>query len=164
MSDALKRLSNLAETHAALELLVDNRENEIHTLKRDRDHIAEQQIPELMEELGIAEFKTTSGLTITVGDKVRCGVLKNAKGLAWLREHGHGGLVKTAVTVPFARGGEDAAVQLVDRLEGEGLKATAESHVHNQTLGSAVDAMLKDGEDVPLELLGAYLQRRAKVT
>lgn len=160
----MARLAALADQQYETEMTIAALEADIQAARARLKELSEFEIPDLMDELGITEFTTASGTTISVKEAIRCGNLSNPDGLAWLRENQQGGMIKSEVTVPFPKGGDEAARRLVLFLKANGFgggKAT--QHVHNGTLRAAIRTMLEDGEDVPLKLLGAYIQRTAKV-
>lgn len=162
-SDGLARLAELADRQATAEARVDELQEDLKRAKAEVAEVAEKLIPDLMDELEVSEFTTRSGLKVTVGERVVCPQLRNAEGLEWLRDHGQGGLIKSQVVVPFTRGDDTDAAQLVERLRGEGLSAQHDSHVVWNTLASAIKSMREDGEVVPMELFRAHDLRRAKV-
>ena len=164
--DGLTQLAKLAEKQFEAETAVDQAEFELSAAKTTLRSFAEKQIPDLMEELEIESYETKDGLKIEIKETPRANLAKIrlAEGLEWLRDNGHGGLIKTAVTVPFSKGGDEDAQLLVDRLRGEGLIASYESKVHHSTLTSAVTTMLEEGQDVPFDLFSVIVQRIAKLT
>ena len=164
-TDGLVRLSKLAENLFDAETEVERIHNDLDTADNVRRQLAETEIPELMQDLGMEKFTTKSGLTISAKETIRANLAKVRlqAGLAWLRENGHGGLIKTAVSVPFSKGGDDDAQLLVDRLNGEGISASYESKVHAGTLSAAVKTMLEEGEEVPFDLFKVLIQRVAKI-
>lgn len=161
--DGLARLSALAAQQTKAEEIVQDAEENLKKHQAHLDNIAEEQIPDLMEELGITEFKTKSGLKITVSEKVRCRQLTSSAGLQWLRENGQGGLIKSQVVVPFTRGTDSEAQKLVDRLAGDGMAARHEAFVPWNSLAAAAKSMRLDGDEVDEKVLGIWDQRRAKV-
>ena len=163
MSD-LKYLTKLAADQAEAEADVERLEIELEAAKSTLRDIAENQIPELMDDIGVDSITTATGVKVTVGEKVRCGELKDAKGLDWLREHEQGGLIKSELAIPFAKGSDSAAVKLTAYLKSKGYSVEERSKVVWNTLAKAIREMMEEGEDVPLEKLGAYIQRRAKLS
>jgi hypothetical protein len=162
-TDGLAQLAILAAEQFAAEVEVARIDQELADAKAKLRDIAWNQVPELMDKLGMREFTTNAGLKIKVSDDVRCGVIKSPPALKWLRDNGLGGLIKSRVTVPFSKGSEADADALVDKLQGEGMAATCTQEVHNQTMQSTIKGLLEEGKDVPLDLFGAHMQSRAKV-
>lgn len=162
-TDGLLRLSTLADYLADAYADVARIEAELASAQQEVRSLSEVRIPELMEELGQTTIRTTSGVKLSVAQKVRCGDLKRADGLAWLRKNGLAGLIKSEVVVPFAKGGDAGAHKLVERLEDLGLTSWLTQRVQWNTLAATIRGQLEDGVDVPLETLGAYLQTVTKI-
>ena len=165
--DGLARLRKLAAQQTQAEQEVTRLETELAEANKVLDQIAENDIPDLIDNLypeAPAKFVLQVGdLKITVSEKVRCGQLKSPAGLQWLRENGQGGLIKSQVVVPFTRGTDSEAQALVDRLAGDGMAARHEAFVPWNSLAASVKSMRQDGDEVDEKVLGVWDQRRAKV-
>lgn len=164
-SNSMTVLAGLAEKQAELEYEMGVLEGEMKAKKVQHSKIADEMLPELMEELGLDKFETKSGLKIDVSEKVRASISKanQSKAFAWLEEHDHGGLIKSEVKVTMAKGDVETAYVAMDALNKCGLMPEAKYSVHPQTLGAWVREMLEEGEDIPLDILGVFRQRTAKV-
>ena len=164
--DALSKLAGLvAELHLA--------ESDVlrceRTLKdaqvRARD-MAEKQIPEHMIEMGLAEFKTIDGVKIELKSSLHVTPKKDDRPavLAWLEKLGHGNLVKRIVSVAFNRDQEKEASSLLTFLvQEQGFPAKAERKVESSTLKKFVADRLAAGQEVPMELLGVFQYKYAKI-
>jgi hypothetical protein len=157
-----------ALTSLATELLteygkVEQLEKDLKAAKERVRALEEERIPAVMDEVGMETFTTADGFKLTVGDKIRCGELKRQEGLDWLRANGHAGLIRCEVVVPFGVGQDEKARELVQDLAGKELAARQEAKVLWNSLASTIGELMEKGEDVPLELLGAYIQRTTKV-
>lgn len=159
----IKQLSDLADELFAAQTRVEELQAELKAAQQAVQRLAEFTIPEAMDDLGVTELKTSSGLVVTVGDEVKAGDLKRPDGLAWLRKIGEGGAIKTMVGVPFSAGSEADADQFVERLAGEGFAATKTAAVNHMTLKSIIRKKLQEGEEVPMEQLNAHQFRQARV-
>jgi hypothetical protein len=161
----IARLSQLADQLFEAESDVARLQGELRNAQARVQQLSEFTIPELMDELEMAEFKTKSGLSITVKEKLSAKKLTQAHqaALDWLRQNGQAGLIKTLVAVPFSAGSENDADALVEELAGEGFIATKNMEVHHSSLASAIKSMLADGIEVPMELLGGYQRRVANI-
>lgn len=159
----LGRLSELAEELVRAQEAVEDAEDVLKTAQRRVRQLAQFDLPEAMDDVGMAEFKTASGLVVTVKDDVQAGDLKRYDGLEWLRAEGEAGCIKTLVGIPFTAGSAADADELVERLAGEGIAATKTEVVNNQTLKALIRRKLADGVDVPMQSLGANPIRVARV-
>lgn len=164
-TDGVKRLSKLADEMFDAEVEVDRIKAELNRAAGVLKDLAEFKIPDLMDELEVASFETSSGLQIKVKETARANLSKDrlAAGVAWLRENGQGGLVKSNVLVPFATAEGDEVKRFLDSLAEQDIMATHEESVNAQSLSAAVRVMFAEGEPVPEKLLGVYIQRVAKI-
>ena len=63
----------------------------------------------------------------------------------------------------MGKGETEVAAQAMAALIEAGLEPEAKYAVHPQTLGAWVREMLEEGEDIPIDILGVFRQRTAKV-
>ena len=163
--DALAELSRLADEQAASAARVAELEAR---LERERDilrDLSERVIPEKMDELGVQELKTSSGLRIKIKESIRASIPKALLGKAygWLAENGYGGLIKRNVSVKFGKGEDEQADALVTELL-ERFEIEDNRLIHPSTLKAFVSEQLSSGVEIPLELFGVYRQRVSVIT
>jgi hypothetical protein len=128
-------------------------------------NIAEQQIPELMDDLGLASFETKSGVKLTVADVIRASIpkVRREEAYKWMDDEGYGDLVKHNVTISFGRDEGDQAEELIEDLDAKGLRVKDEKKVESSTLRKFVGDRLEEGADIPMDLFGAAQFRKAKI-
>ena len=162
-ADALAQLSTLADRQVSAQQAVKQAERQVEIEKANLREIAEVQIPELMQKLGMEKFTTTSGLTVSVQQKVRASVLaaKKAEAMKWLRDNGHEALIKRIVKVQFGMGEDAKAAEAIAAL-GD-LPVEDDSSVHAQTLAKFVRELDDEGKTVPEELFSVHRQRVSQV-
>ena len=118
--DELRAISALAEKQVDLEQAIIEKEQDLKKLKDEYTEVRTQALPEAMRQVGLEEFKLASGVKISVKDEINVHI-KNANqshAYAWLRDHGHGDIIKDQVTLFFADDREtakDAVQELVSR-------------------------------------------------
>lgn len=163
--DGMARLAAMADELNEAQSTFDDLKRRSDELAQKIQELTERRIPELMDELEIASFKTSTGLKVEVATKINARKLTEAHeaALKWLRDNGQGALIKTAVSVPFSKANEQFADELYGKLEEMGYTATNTKEVHPQSLAAVVRGMMAEGREVPLELLGAYQRRVASV-
>ncbi len=127
--------------------------------------IAENQIPELMDDIGLASFETKSGIKLTVSDVVRASIpkVRREEAYEWMDDKGYGELIKHKVTIAFGRDEGDQAEELIETLEAVGHRVTDEKKVESSTLRKFVGDLLEEGADIPMDLFGAAQFRKAKI-
>ena len=73
MSD-VKRAVQLAELLLTLRQRVDRLESELAAAKADAQRVEQEDLPELMQELGLSKFSLTTGETLEVQPDVACSI------------------------------------------------------------------------------------------
>lgn len=129
------------------------------------DKIRRRTLPDLMAELGMEEFKLTTGEKVTIKEDIKCGLTEDNKpiGYAWLRDHDYGGIIKTKVSLDFGKGDEAQAKAAVEALQQAGFDPDCADSVHPATLKSFVKERLESGDDIPLATFGVYEFKEAKI-
>ncbi len=165
-SDGVAQLGVLANDLFLAELKLLETQEKVREAQEAVKQIAEQQIPELMDELGMASFETKSGIKLLVKDVIRASIpkVRREEAYLWMNDRGHGDLIKHNVTIAFGRAeGEQAAITIA-ALEAEGLRVKDEKKVESSTLRKFVGDLLEDGKEVPMDLFGASQFRKASIT
>ena len=116
--------------------------------------VRESALPEAMSLAGMKTFALTSGEKVAIEEKTTANIAKAdaPEAFAWLRESGHGDLVKRAIAVAFGRGDDALADELLELIRGSNslrpLKITDDERVHPQTLGAFVREQLALGAEL----------------
>lgn len=160
MSD-LHRAVQLAELLLKLRENVTRLENDLETAKRDMRRVEQEDLPDLMQELGLATFKLTTGETIEVKPEIDCGISEERRVRAhdWLTTNGFGGLIKTEVVAKFGRDEREEAVRAANLINGEMVE-----RVHPSTLKSFIKEQMAAGHPVPFDLFGVHPYNKVKIT
>lgn len=163
--DKLLTITKLAEEQFAAQQNVDSLTNSLKIATEELRKIAEQKLPEAMEEAGVNKFTTTKGIHIEVKEKVRASLPKEQQvtGYDWMEKNGLGAAIESEVIVSFQRDEIDEAKEFVRFLRDQNRIANFERSVHHSRLNSILCERLANGEDVPLEIFSVYRQRVAKV-
>jgi hypothetical protein len=164
--DKLKQVSYLVQSIKALRQRVEEQEA---TLKRDKHDLAlleEVDLPSLMDEIGLAEVKTSDGTPVSVKDDLRMSIPKKNKRLCadWLLANGHGSLVSEDVILGFKKGEADKVQHAVELLREAGFGGVrVDESMNTAQVKSLAKELMGDGEDFPLELFGGFQRRVAVV-
>lgn len=126
------------------------------------------EIPEKMQQLGLAKLTLDSGAHLEVKDVVRASIPagKQEEALQWLRDNGQGDLIKNEVKVYFAAGEDEVAKSLINYISESQLPNNGveqKTFVHAQTLTAFCRRRLEKGEPLNNDLLGVYVGRVAKL-
>lgn len=161
----LGELSALSAQMRDAERAVEEADAALKARKADLRRIAEEDIPTLMAELGVSKLVLETGETVSVGLEVYAAIPEAAAAEAfkWLQDNGHGGMIKTVVSVHFNREEWENARALQTRLTDEGLEVDLDQKIHTGTLKSWLKEQLQSGANVPLDLFGARPVNLAKL-
>lgn len=157
-TDILGRISVLADEMLQVDKDTAAAELSVKKLKEVHRQIAEEQLPELFEQVGMSELTTLKGLPLKLKNKVFTNISKGRKpkAIAWLDANGQGGMVKRCVIIDFDKTQEDKVAALL-RLIGKGWPNNrTELDVHASTVKAFVTKQLKDGETIPLDIFGVH--------
>lgn len=165
-SDALKELKRLSDALVAAENAVEAAEQALKDAKAQERKLREEEVPDFMQELGIAKLQLETGEIIGYKPDVRLEWNDAQKGAAfgWLEENGFGGLIKTVVGAAFGKGELEKAKELLARLTEEGLEAALKRDVHYHTMCAFLREQIEDGAAIPLEEWGAVSINKATVS
>lgn len=161
----LNQLQEMAERQAQAQAEVARLEAELNRAKETLKDLAERQVPELMDQIGIEDFRTRTGLRIRIEESIRASIPKERtfEAFAWLQSNNSASLIKRKVAVEFGKGEDAAATELAAYLKKQGYAPENEAKVHPQTLGAWVREKLKAGVEIPLDLFGVFRQRVSKI-
>jgi len=164
-SGGLAQLSDLANDLFLAELKLLEAQEKVREAQEGVRDIAEQQIPELMDELGMASFETKSGIKLVTKDVIRASIpkIRREEAYKWMSERGHGDLIKHNVSIAFGRAEGEKAAETIATLQAKGLNVKDEKKVESSTLRKFVGDLLEDGAEVPMDLFGASQFRKASI-
>ncbi len=135
-------------------------------VKGDADKLRGSTIPNLMQRLKMESFTLEDGSSIGVKKDIKCSLSEERKpeGLAWIRANGHGGIIKTEVTLSFGKGEEAKVKEAQDLLRSKGFSPDVGDSVHSQTLKAFVKERMEAGDKIPLATFGVFEFKEAKIT
>jgi len=181
-STELGAVADMAQRMVNLEAEIERMEELLKQKKQDLKVLAENDLPDLMQELNIRSFELNDGSKVDVKDVIQAsipsqGAIDRAKEesvrtellllqqqcFEWLRANGGGDLIKSAVEVQFGRDEDEAANAFTAALRDQHLNYKRATSVHPQTLNSFMKERLTEGRDVPMELFRVYTGRRANI-
>jgi len=162
-SNITNSCKKLLETQKKIEAT----EEELKKLKDVETTLSEQTIPNLMQQAGVELIKLEGGISVEVKPfySARIPSSKSEEAFAWLRDNGHGDLIKNQVSLEFGMKQDNEAKSLVEELKAKGLPVKQKTTVHPSSLRGFVREQIQDlGKDVPAELFGTYVANKTKIT
>lgn len=166
-SDKLEVLHKQLDEATALEEQLEQLDADAAAARTALNDLKTKRIPELMVELQMTDL-TRNGWKVKLNDFVSGSLPKEEgprqRAIDWLEKHDGGALIKTEISLTFAKSQHDEAKKLADRLAGEGFAAEIASGVHAATLQAFARERLKNGEAVDTDVLGLYTGQVVKIT
>ena len=162
-ADIAKSCNKLLETQKKISMA----DEELKKLKDVETTLSEQTIPNLMQQAGIAMLKLADGSSVEVRPfySARIPASKADEAFSWLRDNGHGDLIKNQVTMEFGMQQDNEAKSIIEELRQKGLPVQQKTTVHPSTLRGFVREQIQDlGKNVPAELFGTYVANKTKIT
>lgn len=161
----LGRVAELAAAQLQLEAAVAGAEQDLRNQRNRLAAIAEKELPDLMAELGLRDFTTTDGLTITVKDVMQVSVTGKYRAaiFEWLRANDHDSLISHKVTASFGRGEATAAATALLAVQDLGGDAQNVEEVNAGTFKALMKELLADGREVPIDALGVHVMPRSNI-
>jgi hypothetical protein len=167
LDEKMRMIQALAVEQKRLERIVEEKEVEFKEAKRALADIAENKLPQLMDEIGSADFTTKDGVRILVKEDIKASISdeRREEALKWLEEHNFGDLVKREFKIVFGRDEEEWAKEFQASLsESErSLNYEVKRGVHASTLAAFIREQLKEGIDIPLSTFGVFRQRKTTI-
>ena len=122
--DGTKRLSSLIRQTVDLDKQVKDAEQYLKDLQYKKRTIDEEDIPSLMEELGVQSL-TVDGNKVSVEKFVSARIPedKKAEAFNFLRSIGEADIIKNEVVVQFGMGQDNVAGAVLDDLSKQGLES-----------------------------------------
>lgn len=164
--DKLQQVMALAYLMVEQEREVAALEEALKETKAALQRTQTEDLPALMEEIGMLSVTLKDGSKVDVVEDIQCGIKVADRDAAhkWLIDNGFGGLIKTQVITEFGRGQLEDAINYAAEANAKfpanpaGVKDT----VHPATLKSFLKEQLEKGAALPMELFGVRPFNRAK--
>ena len=174
IADMAQQMFDLEEEISAIELSLKQK-------KQDLNKLANQDLPDLMQELNIKDFSLNNGAKVKVEDVVSASVpsqssIIRAKGddkaeleirqqqcFEWLRANGGAELIKSNVEVQFGRDEDALCNEFTQELKNRSLHYKRAIGVHPATINSFIKEKIDNGQNIPRDLFKIYEGRRAKI-
>ena len=159
-----KQLSQLVRALRGVEQQIEDAENHLKALKQDKHRMSVEQIPALMDEMGV-ERLDVDGVTVERKMIVSASIPVDRKdeAFAWLRDNGCDDIIKNDVTCSFGKGQDNSAKSVISILEEAGFEPMTKTHVHPSTLKAFVKERVMDGKPIDLDMFGAFISNAAQI-
>ena len=144
---SIKDLSEICNKLLKVEGTIGNTEERLKRLKDQRRELSEQTIPDKLTQLGVTDIKLTDGSRISAEPFYSARISKDKleDAHAWLRDNGHGDIIKNTLTLTFGQGDDAIAKELGELLASKGHLPEQKETVHPSTLRAFVKEQIESG-------------------
>lgn len=163
--NTLKMISALANEKLRIDGEIARLDAQIRELKEAAEKIVRRDLPEAMGEAGIAKFSLSDGSEVEVKPDLFISVRKDreAEAIQWLKDHGHGSIVKYTVSISCQAGEEERAEEAAHVLQEHGHKPKVKGGIHANTLRAWGKLEMRDGRVPPEEFFRLFEFEEAKI-
>lgn len=164
MTTDMQRLNTLVHEQLMAEEEAARAEDSLNRAKKKLARLSEYVIPDVMEEMGINEYKTNDGLTIKLKQAIRASIseVNRSDAFGWMTDHDHEAMIKTSIVIekPALLDDFENADELKEALQlvMDNLPSTENKSIHSSTLSAFVRDKLEDGEEIPLDTFSVFRQ------
>ena len=144
---SIEDLSALCNKLLRVEGEIGNVEEKLKRLKDQQRELSEQLIPDKLAQLGVTDLKLSDGSRISADPfySARISADNLAAAHAWLRDQGHGDIIKNTLTLTFGQGDDVIAKELGELLASKGHLPDQKETVHPSTLRAFVKEQIESG-------------------
>ncbi len=166
----LKSIEELVTRAAELSRIIEQLEESLAAHKKELQELTHKTLPDSMSEAGTLSFTTTAGVKVQIKDVVAGSLpkddVKRTLALNWIEKNGGKDIIKSQLVCDFEKGDGNLRKknQAAELLADMGVTFVDKESVHPKTLEAFAREKIRNGEELPAEMLGLYLGRMAKIT
>jgi len=163
--NSLKSVAELAKRIAEQEAEIAKVENYLKEKKKELLKMTDEDLPSVLEEMGISSFTLDDGSKVDVKPLYGASIPKprTEEAHEWLRENGYDDIIKNVVACSFGRGEDHQAANFKEVASKMGLTPEQNESVHSSTLRAWVRERIENGDEFPMDLFGAFVGQRAVI-
>ncbi len=166
--EKLESLGSYAKRAREIELQISVLQEQQKVLSEEHKQITEMKMPEILMEIGIEEFK------LTTGEKLKLSTYYSASlsdenpqkeiAFKWLRDNGHDSIIKNVIAGTFGKGEEQRANDIYEKLNELAPDIfSKKSGVHPMTLKSFVKELWEAGTPPPAEPFKLFIGKKVTI-
>ena len=163
----LQKLSSNIQKQLDYDIQIEELEETLKELKRERAILSEDTIPQQMQELGISDTTMADGSRVTIKEGFHCRIPKDKieEAHTYLRENELGDIIKNQVTTSFGTGEDNMAGDLAGHIQDQyGITPDVKESVHPSTLKATLKKRHEEGLSDPDDLFGIFIRPETKIT
>ncbi len=166
--NSLKEMADLCAEQVALEEEIEQLQEQLKAKTTAARKLSQEIIPARMSELGLESLTLSDGSSIKIKQLVHASipVKYREEAFDWLREHGHGDIIKNQVSATFGKGEDDLASNFIDRIEelGYNIQPQQKVWVEPMTLKAFVREQIANGSELPTDKFGVFIGAETKIS
>ena len=160
----MKTLSSLVKDLDQLTIDINEKEEELKSLKLQKHLMSTEQIPAMMDEMGVQRLDVEN-LSVSLKPLINASIppTRREEAYQWLRENGLDDIIKNDVIMSFGKGEDNMAGDIMYELEQRGMHPEKKTHIHSMTLKAFIRERVEKGLPIDLDLFGAFVARTADI-
>ena len=164
--NSLKEMSDLCAEQAAIEDEIKQLEEQLKAKSKAARKLSQEIIPAKMQELGLESLTLKDGSAVKVKQLVQASIPVRYREDAfnWLRDNGHGDLIKNQVSATFGKGEDQSANEFIDNINSLGYEHTQKVWVEPMTLKAFVREQINEGTELPMDKFGVFVGAETKIS
>src|SRR5688572_29285201 len=164
--DEIQSIAKLANLQLSMEATIEQQEKELADLKQQHRNLSEELLPQAMLAVGMESFSLSDGTEVEIKKFYSAKIPedKQPEAFAWLRRTNNDSIIKREIKCLFGKGEDQMAHHILEILNAAGAHPVDKASVHPQTLKAFVREQIESGVEFPLDVFGAYVGNRAKLT
>jgi hypothetical protein len=146
--DELQTIADLAHKQILLEEWINKQEEKVNEAKKKLAKLSGEDLPEALRAAGVKEFTLANGLELKLNTDIKANITKANQEWcwAWLKEHGHGDLIRNEFKVSYGVGEQDDAEEMVEFLAANHQDFNQKEFIHHSTLPAFVRRELDEND------------------
>ena len=160
----MKTLSSLVKDLDQLTIDINEKEEELKSLKLQKHKMSTEQIPAMMDEMGVQRLDVEN-LSVSLKPLINASIppTRRDEAYQWLRENDLDDIIKNDVIMSFGKGEDNMAGDIMFELEQRGMHPEKKTHIHSMTLKAFIRERVEKGLPIDLDLFGAFVARTADI-
>jgi hypothetical protein len=161
----LNKITRLTREAKQAAIEVNRALEELKTKQDAYRNLVEFLLPEAMSEAEQDKLKTSDGDQIELDETLYASIPKAnlPQAIMWLTANHQSAIIKRKIELGFDAGENQKAAEVLDLILEAGFTPTDTQSVHAMSLAAALREMIKEGKEVPMALLGAYVRKTVKI-
>lgn len=160
----MKTLSSLVKDLDQLTIDINEKEEELKSLKLQKHKMSTEQIPAMMDEMGVQRLDVEN-LSVSLKPLINASIppTRRDEAYQWLRENDLDDIIKNDVILSFGKGEDNIAGDIMYDLEQRGMHPEKKTHIHSMTLKAFIRERVEKGLPIDLDLFGAFVARTTDI-